>query len=262
MGSFADLGWAWNRRPSKSLVGWKSQIPTAEFAESFVIWLYGCTNVFLEHLAAWGGAWSAQDFEHVSISILFFGGGLAGMLVESRRIRRWLHTEVDTISMSMDYGRSEPGESREAGSSSAISLNVMPALTILLLGIMMSSHHQASVVSTKVHAIWGTLLVGFAICRGLTYMLNYVSPPPSIYPSRPPTELAASFCLIAGGLVFMLSTKDVVHYMEEWGLMSMFIFTVVVGFTTFLMAYQILVTGIKGWAIRRERGSTRPARHR
>jgi Protein of unknown function (Ytp1) len=36
-------------------------------------------NVFLEHLAAWGGAWTAQDLEHVSISIMFFGGGLVGL---------------------------------------------------------------------------------------------------------------------------------------------------------------------------------------
>lgn len=76
LGSFADFGWAWNLKPTKSEVGWKSRVPTAEFTESFVIFLYGSTNVFLEHLAAWGGAWTAQDFEHVSISIMFFGGGL------------------------------------------------------------------------------------------------------------------------------------------------------------------------------------------
>lgn len=77
MGAFADLGWAWNMKPSKDVVGRrKARLPSAEFTESFVIWLYGCTNVFLEHLAAWGGAWTAQDLEHVSISVLFFGGGL------------------------------------------------------------------------------------------------------------------------------------------------------------------------------------------
>lgn len=76
LGSFADFGWAWNLKPTKSEVGWKSRVPTAEFTESFVIFLYGSTNVFLEHLAAWGEAWSPQDFEHVSISIMFFGGGL------------------------------------------------------------------------------------------------------------------------------------------------------------------------------------------
>lgn len=73
MGSFARYGWAWNVRPS-------SNVPSAEFVESFVIFLYGSTNVFLEHLAAWGGAWTAQDLEHVSISVMFQGGGLVSAL--------------------------------------------------------------------------------------------------------------------------------------------------------------------------------------
>lgn len=81
LGCFADFGWAWNLKPTKSEVGWKSRIPTAEFTESFVIFLYGCINVFLEHLAAWGGKWVAQDFEHVSISIMFFGGGLVSFVI-------------------------------------------------------------------------------------------------------------------------------------------------------------------------------------
>lgn len=77
MGCFADFGWAWNVKPSRVLVGArKASVPSAEFIESFVIFLYGSTNVFLEHLAAWGGAWTAQDLEHVSISIMFFAGGL------------------------------------------------------------------------------------------------------------------------------------------------------------------------------------------
>ena len=77
MGAFADFGWAWNVKPPKEVVGRRrAALPSAEFTESFVIWLYGCSNVFLEHLAAWGDAWTAQDLEHVSISIMFFGGGL------------------------------------------------------------------------------------------------------------------------------------------------------------------------------------------
>jgi hypothetical protein len=116
MGCFADFGWAWNLRPTRSEVGqWKASIPSAEFVESFVIWLYGCTNVFLEHLAAWGGQWTMQDLEHVSISIMFFGGGLvrlsnpghlprvyltplqAGMLVESKTVRQCLNAVVDGL---------------------------------------------------------------------------------------------------------------------------------------------------------------------
>jgi hypothetical protein len=77
MGAFADFGWAWNVKPTKDVVGRRrAALPSAEFTESFVIWLYGVTNVFLEHLAAWGDEWTAQDLEHVSISVMFFGGGM------------------------------------------------------------------------------------------------------------------------------------------------------------------------------------------
>ena len=114
-GCFADIGWvsrlvyrlrtslillqAWNIKPSKT------NKPSAEFVESFLIFFYGSTNVFLEHLAAWGNAWSAQDLEHISITIMFFGGGLCGMLIESGRIRDLLNT-VEQSPVSLTY-RSE-----------------------------------------------------------------------------------------------------------------------------------------------------------
>jgi hypothetical protein len=81
VGCWADLGWAWNKKPSASIVGaWKAWVPTGEATESFVIFLYGVTNVFLEHLSNAGGEWSPTDLEHVSISVLFFGGGLVSSL--------------------------------------------------------------------------------------------------------------------------------------------------------------------------------------
>ncbi|PHH80788.1 hypothetical protein CDD83_3661 [Cordyceps sp. RAO-2017] len=84
-GSFGDLGWAWNVRPQTKLRKW---CPTAELVECALIFSYGSTNIFLEHLGHWGGAWRPQDLEHVAITILFIGGGLCGMLVESCRDSR------------------------------------------------------------------------------------------------------------------------------------------------------------------------------
>lgn len=108
-------------------------------------------------------------------------------------------------------------------------------------------------VSTSVHKQWGTLLVGFALARAVTYILFFLSPPTSVFPSRPPSELVAAFCLISGGLIFMASNKDVIHIMEDHNLMPMFIFTVCMGLTAFLMAYEMIVLAIKGWATRREK---------
>lgn len=72
-GSFAELGWAWNIRPKQPRRKWR---PSAEFVESALIFAYGSTNIFLEHLGNWGGRWTSSDLEHVSITVLFIGGGL------------------------------------------------------------------------------------------------------------------------------------------------------------------------------------------
>jgi hypothetical protein len=67
------LGWAWNAYPKQANGKWR---PSAEFVESALIFFYGSTNIFLEHLGGWGEEWSAQDLEHISITVLFIGGGL------------------------------------------------------------------------------------------------------------------------------------------------------------------------------------------
>ncbi|KAF3053510.1 hypothetical protein E8E11_010977 [Didymella keratinophila] len=246
MGAFADLGWAWNMRPSKDVVGrHKASLPSAEFTESFVIFLYGCTNVFLEHLAAWGDAWTAQDLEHVSISVLFFGGGLLGMIIESTKMRELLNSSVVTSSHVDDDSWQQPRTYN-------FSMNPMPALIILLLGKMMSSHHQASMLSTMIHSQWGSMFMGFALARCLTYIIMYIAPPCSYLPSRPPTEIITSFCLVAGGITFMVSNKDTVAALESYGLDAMFTFTVTMGLTALLLAWTTVVIAIKGWALRVE----------
>ena len=247
MGCFSELGWAWNVRPPVGFVSRrKAAMPSAEFVESFVIFLYGASNVFLEHLAAWGRTWSSQDLEHVSITIMFFGGGLCGMLVESTWIRDLLNTAI----VNSPVARSNK-ELSSAPKTYSFSMNPFPGLIILLLGLMMSSHHQASMVSTKIHQQWGTLFVGFALARAVTYIILFVAPPSSYLPSRPPSEIISSFCLVSGGLIFMASNKDTVAAMEHYNLHAMFPFTVTMGFTSLLMAWEICVLALKGWAVRR-----------
>lgn len=72
-GAFADLGWAWNIMPKKTQRRWR---PSAEFVESALIFFYGSTNIFLEHLGRWNGEWTSEDLEHLSITVLFIGGGM------------------------------------------------------------------------------------------------------------------------------------------------------------------------------------------
>ncbi|TLD20028.1 hypothetical protein E2P81_ATG09098 [Venturia nashicola] len=249
MGAFADFGWAWNIKPRGDLIpSWKTRVPSADLVESFLIFLYGISNVWLEHLAAWGSTWSPEDYEHVSITILFFGGGLLGMLIESTRIRNLLSSSILITheDQDQDPAWNEPNHYR-------ISLNPLPGLVILLLGLMMSSHTQESIISSMVHKQWGTLLIGASLARGLTYILCYLKPQSSHLPARPPSELICAFCLMAGGVIFMASSRDVVRAMETNGLDAMFGFTVGMGIVTLVMAWVVICMAVKGWAERRER---------
>jgi hypothetical protein len=256
MGSFADFGWAWNVKPGGALVPkWKTRIPSAEFIESFVIALYGFSNVWLEHLAGWGSAWTATDFEHIAITILFFGGGVLGMLIESKQVRDLLSTHIVNVHEDMVHkGLSIfDEETWKQPNHYRVPLNPIPALVILLLGIIMGSHTQSSMTSSMVHKQWGQLFVGFALSRCCTYILIYIKPYNSYLPSRPPTEILTSFCLVGGGLVFMASAKDVVYAMEDNNLDAMFSFTITMGLTALILAWTVILLVIKSLAVRRER---------
>ncbi|CAN8105016.1 unnamed protein product [Discula destructiva] len=251
-GSFGELGWAWNIRPKSASKRWT---PTAEFVESFLIFFYGSTNIFLEHLGSTDGEWSFEDLEHVSITVLFLGGGLCGMLIESTKIRDLLNTTVTTT---IDERYDDHHEREDALAKPAtyrFSTNPIPALVILLLGIMMSSHTQQSMVSTMVHKQWGTMLCGAAFARGLSYVIVWLKPPTSVLPSRPPTELLAAFGLMTGGIIFMASSRDTVAAMEHQNLDAMFFYTVTMGFVGMFMAWEIILIAIKGWAVRKETGT-------
>lgn len=237
MGCWANWGWSWNLKPANS------RAVSGEFVESALIFTYGATNVFLEHLGGWGKGWSPQDLEHVSISVMFFGAGLCGMLLESKRVKKWLKQSI------LGAARSQAEDDEE---TTNVSFNPMPALIIFLLGMMMGGHQQHQMVSTMVHKQWGSLLSGAAMARGFTYVLTYVRPPTSYLPARPPTELIGSFCLISGGLIFMMSASDIMDVMVWYELDAMFSFNVAIGLSCAIMAWEIVVIAIKAWATKKE----------
>lgn len=125
------------------------------------------------------------------------------MLIESKQIRDFLNTSV--LMKTGTRGFQAANVLLQAPRTYGVSLNPLPALIILLLGFMMGSHHQVSMVSTMVHKQWGTLFVGASLARAVSYILTYLSPPTSLLPSRPPSEIITAFCLISGGLIFMAS---------------------------------------------------------
>jgi hypothetical protein len=159
IGCFAEFGWAWNLKPSTLTM--QTASITMETVECFVIFLYGITNVFLEHLSAWGGAWVPQDFEHVAISLLFIGGGLVGnpgeltigqiltdfqcgLMVESKAFRRLVKAYPEALPRDGEFSKHlqlQPGTS----------INPIPAMIIFLLGMILGGHHQMSTESTMMH---------------------------------------------------------------------------------------------------------------
>lgn len=216
LGVFADLGWAWNLKPPGELTGqnWKNRAPSAEFVESFFIFFYGATQSFMEHLGNEnGGIWSHKDLQHVSIAIMFFWAGLCGLLIETPFIRRCLNRTIEAAlpRQSNQYQmlrnsttQAQTNTAELPPSQQKFSFNPFPGLIIFMTGIMMSMHKQESTLSTMVHKQWGYLLAAFAIFRLGTYFLMFLSPPTSYIPSRPVTELLTSFCLICGGIIFMV----------------------------------------------------------
>lgn len=130
------------------------------------------------------------------------------MLIESSRVRELLNTSVINAASEHYHDEEEQKKDLQAPKQYEFSINPIPALAILLLGIMMSSHTQHSMVSSMIHKQWGNLLTGASFARGFSYVIMYLKPPKSILPSRPPTELLAAFGLVSGGIIFMASVKS------------------------------------------------------
>lgn len=144
------------------------------------------------------------------------------MLVESSSLRQVLNAGTFDIEQARadrldTVTQEEKSEELPSTGEQATSLNPIPALVILLLGIIMSSHAQESMLASMVHKQWGTLLAGAAFARALTYVLMYLRPPVSVVPSRPPTELLASFGLTAGGIILMASVRPllILHFVQD-----------------------------------------------
>ena len=161
VGAFAEYGWAWNRLPRHRHVrSWRDQMPSAEFVESFVVFLYGATQTWLERLGK-GAEWSVKDYQHVSIAVMFWFGGLLGMLLESKRVRAWLSTSAAQAS-----GRSLDRIAEPA--AYAFSFNPFPALAVGVTGVAMAAHHQTYQFQVTIHALWGGALALFAVFRFFT----------------------------------------------------------------------------------------------
>jgi len=92
-----------------------------EWWDSWIIMLWGIVNTFTEHR---GSHWSSKDMQHTTMGVLWWAGGALGIFL-SRNNQR----------------------------------SVVPSLIIILTGWAMSEHAQALMLSTKVHAAFGNVLM-------------------------------------------------------------------------------------------------------
>ncbi|KAH9951852.1 hypothetical protein B0H21DRAFT_194621 [Amylocystis lapponica] len=238
LGSFSELGWAWNRAPSYPY-------PTAEFTESLVIFVYGASNTWMERFGVESGSpYTTKQVQHISIAVMFWFAGALGMGIESKRVRRWL-ASGSTAAISA-AGRSQ--EAVAEPPSYIASFNPFPAFCIGVTGAAMSAHFQPYLFAVQIHMLWGYLLSAFAVLRCLTYFFLWLSPPRSVLPSRPPTEALGSFFLACGGLMFMFSTEELVIAAMRQGHDDMMMFmNVGIAITCLAFCWTLSVVAFKGW---------------
>ncbi|AMD22698.1 HHL072Cp [Eremothecium sinecaudum] len=245
-----ERGWAWNnfivlKNEDQNASVWNifssKNIITMEGIESFLIFFYGSTNVFLEHLGNYGGAWTAMDLQHASIAFMFIGCGLCGLLTEYL-LREWRWNQV--------MKATKVNKTAVSSATPGFSPNPFPTMTIFWTGYLMSQHEQSSHLSTAVHMQWGNLLSYGSVFRLFTFLYLTFKPSVNCGPTFPFTEVITSFCLICGGLIFMESTEQVVYGMEYRGLTPMFTFNVSVGVVALLMAWEMSLFLWKNWLVK------------
>ncbi|KAK6461405.1 hypothetical protein DFJ63DRAFT_319679 [Scheffersomyces coipomensis] len=286
-GAFQAKGWAWNHKfmtESNVKSSFWNRIQsrglcTMEMIESSLILFYGSTNVFLEHLADAGQDWSPKDLQHVSIAFIYIGTGLCGVITELKLASWRYEKSIENLekyekvnSKSKDQkvqvhfnGNDSNHSSKKSKfltklsslilkASPGFSPNPFPTVTVYWTGIIMSSHEQASELSTAIHVQWGQLFVIACAFRFMTYLLMLLTRANIknlLKPSRPFTELIVSFGLICGGLVFMESTDPVVLSFEYYGFTAMFTLNLSLGFVMLIMSWEMLLFAFKDWLIER-----------
>lgn len=175
------------------------------------------------------------------------------MLINSISLRNLTTAHLRLLmERGIDTNRAAVQETSQSQEQLQVPMNPIPAILVFLLGFMMSSHHQASKVSSMLHMLWGQTFMAGALARIATYAMLFLRPPTSSIPPRPPTEVITSFCMIAGGLLLMLSNTDTIEALEYHDLDAMFVFTNVLALTAILMAWVAMCLAIKGWGQKKE----------
>ncbi|KAL5637024.1 hypothetical protein ACGC1H_000862 [Rhizoctonia solani] len=154
-----------------------------EWWDGWVIMLWGIVNTFTEHHGPLT-KWSHKDMQHTTLGVIWWAGGALAIFL-ARNGKR----------------------------------TIVPALIIIMTGWAMSSHSQAMEISTKVHTIFGVVLMSAGVARiiEITFVLKDAASVADVQPTRArnakPVEIQAfqhlpPFLLVSGGVLFMSATDE------------------------------------------------------
>ncbi|EGW32339.1 uncharacterized protein SPAPADRAFT_61416 [Spathaspora passalidarum NRRL Y-27907] len=157
------------------------KMKSQEFLDSTVMMVWGIVNTFTEH--RWGReGWSMGDYQHTSMGIIWWAGGLLGMFLSRNNNRSFV-----------------------------------PALLLIFTGYSMSAHSQHLMISTKVHAVFGIALMGAGVTRIMEISLLLKDKACSPSGKILQFQYFPCFCLCLAGIMFMGANEEQLQLVHDLG---------------------------------------------
>ncbi|KAK6463887.1 hypothetical protein DFJ63DRAFT_54110 [Scheffersomyces coipomensis] len=159
----------------------RSSFKSQEFWDSIVMCTWGIVNTFTEH--RWGReAWSMGDYQHTSMGIIWWAGGLLGIFLARKNNRTFI-----------------------------------PSLLLIFTGYSMSQHAQHLEISTKVHSVFGLALMGAGAFRIVEISFLLKDKACATDGKILSFQYFPPFCLTLSGILFMSATEEQLILVHDLG---------------------------------------------
>lgn len=177
-----------------------------EFYDSSIMCLWGIVNTFTEH--RWGReGWSHGDYQHTAMGIIWWCGGLLGM---------WLTRKNNVRSF-------------------------IPAFLLIFTGYAMSQHAQHLEISTKVHALFGIVLMGAGVTRIIEISIILQDLASSTSGKILSFQHLPPLCLVLSGILFMSANEEQLILVKDLGADHSAYIMVVVGAGFMIYLWMIIL---------------------
>ncbi|KAK7684717.1 hypothetical protein QCA50_012300 [Cerrena zonata] len=168
--------------------------------------LWGIVNTFTEH--RWGReGWSHGDYQHTAMGIIWWCGGLLGM---------WLTRKNNVRSF-------------------------IPAFLLIFTGYAMSQHAQHLEISTKVHALFGIVLMGAGVTRIIEISIILQDLASSTSGKILSFQHLPPLCLVLSGILFMSANEEQLILVKDLGADHSAYIMVVVGAGFMIYLWMIIL---------------------